>query len=146
MYKSEKTDDDFDLIPDGVYEATAEEVNEKPSYDGKSTQLEIKWRLSSNNRILFDHIGKDRKFPNDYSHWKISNILFACRCPDANTTDDLIRLLLGKKAMLTVSSEYYDKTGKTYNRIKEYSQATDSPVGDSNEANGKEIDTSDLPF
>jgi len=138
MYKSEKTKDEFELIPDGVYEAVASDVKERPSFDGTSVQLEIVWRLVSNNRVFFDHINKDKQFPTDYSHWKISNILFACGCPDANTTDDLIKSLKGKKAKITISSQFYDKTGKTYNRITDYSPL-DKPVEAKEDDKGKTI-------
>jgi hypothetical protein len=174
MYKSEKTKDEFELIPDGVYEAVASDVKERPSFDGTSVQLEIVWRLVSNNRVFFDHINKDKQFPTDYSHWKVSNILFACGCPDANSTDDLIKSLKGKKAKITMTSQFYDKTGKTYNRITDYSPlekpvkanesesnkdmpTTDSksgefvPVGEPKEVKGKDdgaidVSSDDLPF
>lgn len=154
MYKSEKTKDEFELIPDGVYEATAYDVKERPSYDGKSVQLEIAWRLS-NNRVFFDHINKDKQFPTDYSHWKVSNILFACGCPDANSTDDLIKSLKGKTAKVTISSQFYDKTGKTYNRITDYSPIPAPtgeavPVGKPKEVKGSndaiDVSDTDLPF
>lgn len=86
----------------------------------------------------------------------------------------MIKSLKGKKAKITMTSQFYDKTGKTYNRITDYSplktpvQANEDktgktmpttaskpveavPVGEPKEVKGKDdgaidVSSDDLPF
>lgn len=132
-YTSKKQENDFDLIPDGVYVAVAEKVEEKDNFDGSEKILQIQWRLT-NNRIMFDKIHKDKKFPDDYNHYKVSNILSAVKGGDCDTTDELIKEIQGKKATLTISISTYN--GKQFNRVDVYDVVADEG----------HIDTEDLPF
>jgi len=141
MYKSEKAKKEFELIPDGTYLGIVESIEEKPNMSGDAKILEIKWRLPSINRIFFDHINKDKNFPNDYNHWKVGNILFGCNCPDVDGTSELIKALKGKKSNLTIGHQFFDKTQKDYNQINDYSKVTDDKA-----STEEEIDDKDLPF
>jgi len=151
MYKSEKTNEIYELIPDGVYEAEVESVTEKPTFDKTSELLEIRWRIPSINRVYFDNVNKDKKVPTDYNHWKISNILYATNCPDCSTTADIIKNLKGKKARITIISQLYDKTQKTYNHINDYDKIptpapapASAPTTDTTGA--IDVSTDNLPF
>mgnify|MGYP000846727295 CR=1 FL=1 len=150
-YKSEKADKKFELIPDGKYRAKIERIEERANFDGSATIMEIRWRLSGNtNRIYFDKINKDKNFPNDYNHWKVSTILYACKCPDENTTEDVIKALENKEALLTIGHQHYDKTGKDYNRVDSYDRLDEgTAVGEPVEvksAKTEDVSQKDLPF
>jgi hypothetical protein len=117
MYKA--NDSSSELIDDGTYKATVESVEERPNYDHSDNQLVITWSLS-NGRKFFDRVSKDKDKSGDYNHYKIGLILYALRMEEVDSTDDLIKKLIGLSCKMTITHLFSAQKNGDYNSVKSY--------------------------
>lgn len=151
-----------ELIEEGTYAGTIESVSEMPNYQKTDNQLVITWDLK-NGRKLFDRVSKDKDGSGDYSHYKIGLILYAVRLEgEINSTDDLIKKLVGCKCKLQVQKLFSAAKNGDYNSVKSYdidleaeaepqpSKPAVAPVPSADkkpvESDGIEVADDDLPF
>jgi len=110
------------LIPDGIYEARIEAVEERVARSNNHYK-QITFRLFGqhaekakiNNRLIWDNLVLLQQV-----EWKIQNLLYACGLPYEGTVtlSDGWDELIGKELELGIGSEEYQ--GKKQNDVKNY--------------------------
>jgi len=131
-------DSQFELVPEGIYEAEifqAEEITSKQGTPG----LSIRWKLSDTGRIVFDHLYITKK-----SMWKLGGLLKAIGFHAEGELEFNIDELIGGKALITV---YHDEWNDKVNaKVKAYSPvitAPDNPVVEDTDFYEQNIEVTD---
>ena len=113
---------DFSLIPDGIYDAQVERVEERVSRSGNKYKR-ITFRLSGDNaekakvngRLIWDNLVLLEQV-----EWKIQNLLYACGLPyeGSVTLSDDWKELIGKTLKLGIGIREYQN--KKFNDVKNF--------------------------
>ncbi len=133
--KEQETNRDFSLIPDGIYDARIEDVEERVSQSGnrykrltfrlfgeKAENENVARRMLWDNLVLLEQV-----------EWKIQNLLYACGLPYEGTVtlSDTWSELIGKELKLGVGTSEYQ--GQKRNDVKNY-YAANTKVIDPNQS------------
>jgi len=118
--------DGYSLIPEGIYEAKIEKIEEKTAKTGNKYK-QVTFRLQGenatqkgvSNRLLWDNLVLVEQ-----AEWKIQNLLYACGMPYEGTVElsDDWNELIGKKLKIGVGTREYK--GKERNEVKSYYSQT----------------------
>ena len=121
-FEDNNKDKSFSLIPDGIYDARVEAVEERVARSNNHYK-QITFRLFGphaekvkiNNRLIWDNLVLLQQV-----EWKIQNLLYACGLPYEGTVtlSDGWEELIGKELKLGIGSEEYQ--GQKRNDVKNY--------------------------
>ena len=120
--KEQETNRDFSLIPDGIYDATIEDVEERTSRSGNRYKR-LTFRLFG-DRAEKEHVARRMIWDNlvllEQVEWKIQNLLYACGLPYEGTVtlSDNWSELIGKELKLGINIGEYQ--GQRRNEVKNY--------------------------
>ena len=113
---------DFSLIPDGIYDAQIEKIEERVSRSGNKYK-HITFRLRGDNaekqkvngRLIWDNLVLLEQV-----EWKIQNLLYACGLPyeGSVTLSDDWKELIGKTLKLGIGIREYQN--QKYNDVKNF--------------------------
>ena len=113
---------DFSLIPEGIYDAQIERIEERVSRSGNKYK-HITFRLSGENaerqkvngRLIWDNLVLLEQV-----EWKIQNLLYACGLPyeGSVTLSDDWKELIGKTLKLGIGIREYQ--GQKFNDVKNF--------------------------
>jgi|SRR6056297_1138189 len=117
---------EYSLIPEGIYEAKIEKIEEKTAKTGNKYK-QVTFRLQGknatqkgvSNRLLWDNLVLVEQ-----AEWKIQNLLYACGMPYEGTVElsDDWKELIGKKLKIGVGTHEYQ--GQERNEVKSYYSQT----------------------
>lgn len=137
--KEEKTDRDFSLIPDGIYDARIEDVEERTARSGnrykrltfrlfgeRAEKEKVARRMIWDNLVLLEQV-----------EWKIQNLLYACGLPYEGTVtlSDNWSELIDKELKLGIGTSEYQ--GQKRNEVKNF-YTKNTRVVDPGESEAKE--------
>jgi len=120
--KEQETNRDFSVIPEGIYDAQIEDVEERTSRSGnrykrltfrligeKAEKEKVARRMVWDNLVLLEQV-----------EWKIQNLLYACGLPYEGTVtlSDSWAELVGKELKLGIGIGEYQ--GQKRNEVKNY--------------------------
>lgn len=139
----------YSLIPNGIYEAEIEKIEEKTAKTGNKYK-QVTFRLKEEkakknevvNRLLWDNLVLVEQ-----AEWKIQNLLYSCGMPYEGTVklSDDWNELVGKRLKIGVGTREYQ--GQERNEVKSYySQTTQVQSSqDQNQNQEKNKDKDDIP-
>lgn len=120
--KEQETDRDFSVIPEGIYDAKIEDVEERTSRSGnrykrltfrlfgdRAEKEKVARRMVWDNLVLLEQV-----------EWKIQNLLYACELPYEGTVtlSDNWEELVGRELKLEIGIGEYQ--GQKRNEVKNY--------------------------
>jgi len=120
--KDQETDRDFSVIPEGIYDAKIEDVEERTSKSGnrykrltfrlfgpRAEKEKVARRMVWDNLVLLEQV-----------EWKIQNLLYACGLPYEGTItlSDNWKELVGQELKLGIGIGEYQ--GQKRNEVKNY--------------------------
>ncbi len=120
--KEQGTNRDFSLIPDGIYDATIEDIEERTSRSGNRYKR-ITFRLSG-DRAEKEKVARRLVWDNlvllEQVEWKIQNLLYACGLPYEGTVtlSDNWSELVGKELKIGIGTSEYQ--GQKRNEVSNY--------------------------
>ena len=135
---------DFSLIPDGIYDAKIEKIEERTSQSGnkykhiafrlfgeKAEKEKVSGRLIWDNLVLLEQV-----------EWKIQNLLYACGLPyeGSVTLSDDWKELIGKTLKLGIGRRTYQN--QEFNDIKNFYAGT---IKVQSSVPGKDLQEKDIP-
>ncbi len=138
--KESETDRDFSLIPDGIYDARIEDIEERTARSGnrykrltfrlfgdRAEKEKVARRMVWDNLVLIEQV-----------EWKIQNLLYACSLPYEGTVtlSDSWSELIGKELKIGIGTTEYQ--GQKRNEVKNY-YTLNTRVVDPNQAESKDI-------
>ena len=150
-----------DLVKDGDYECTIENIKIKTTPNGVE-YLSLMFRVRDDveqayqNRCLFDSIWHPKDNPNIFNPKRINQLLGTQAVQDGqvfDSIDDVINFLTGAKLIAHVKTEFNEYQGKDVNVIKYFNKSAHLPqkLGDNYKKDApdtgmKVVDDEDLPF
>ena len=135
---------DFSLVPEGIYDAQIEKIEEKTSRSGnkykhitfrlqgeKADQAKVNGRFIWDNLVLLEQV-----------EWKIQNLLYACGLPyeGSVTLSDDWKELIGKILKLGIGLREYQN--QKFNDVKNYYAGN---IKVQSEIPGKNLQDEDIP-
>lgn len=124
------------LAETGEYESQIINADVRTTANG-TQYLNLAFKLTSLNLVVYDKIWRDYNIPSDFNHKKVAQLLTALKIEDELADDfALIQAIKNKKLLLSVTKEFNDKRNKEENLVKEYKQLSID----------FEINDDDLPF
>ena len=136
--KEQETNRDFSLIPEGIYDATIEDVEERTSRSDNRYK-KLTFRLFG-NRAEKEHVARRMVWDNlvllEQVEWKIQNLLYACGLPYEGTVtlSDNWSELIGKELKLGIGIGEYQEQKR--NEVKNY-YTLGTHIIDANQAEDK---------
>ena len=136
---------DFSLIPEGIYDAKIESIEERTSRSGNKYK-HIAFRLFGekaekekvSNRLVWDNLVLLEQV-----EWKIQNLLYACGLPyeGSVTLSDDWRELIGKTLKLGIGRRIYQN--QEFNDVKNFYAGT---IKIQSTIPGKDLKEEDIPI
>lgn len=120
--KEQETDRDFSVIPEGIYDAKIEDVEERTSRSGNRYKR-LTFRLFG-DRAEKENVARRMVWDNlvllEQVEWKIQNLLYACGLPYEGTVtlSDNWKELIGRELKLGIGIGEYQ--GQKRNEVKNY--------------------------
>jgi hypothetical protein len=148
--------DKYDLIIDGEYEVTLENIIEATTMSGKK-KLDITFRIRQDveqahqNRVVFEAIWQEKE-TSFYNRKRLNQLLGTQEVKDGtvfNNIQDIIATLKGAKLVAKVITAFDDYRKQDVNKIAFYksTQIKNKTLGDTKQTTSKpKINDEDLPF
>jgi hypothetical protein len=142
--KEQETNRDFSLVPEGIYDATIEDVEERTSRSGNRYK-KLTFRLFG-DRAEKENVARRMIWDNlvllEQVEWKIQNLLYACGLPYEGTVtlSDNWSELIGKELKLGIGIGEYQAQKR--NEVKNY-YTSGTRVIDANQSEDKISDNSE---